>query len=54
VAFAEITALTKTSIGNGRPAPQSIAVLMIVYLLFSLSISFVLNIYNRRIQLVER
>jgi general L-amino acid transport system permease protein len=54
VAFAEITALTKTSIGNGRPAPQSIAVLMIVYLLFSLSISFVLNIYNRRVQLVER
>ena len=54
VAFAEITALTKTSIGNGRPAPQSIAVLMLVYLLFSLSISFVLNIYNRRVQLVER
>lgn len=54
VAFAEITALTKTSIGNGRPAPQSIAILMLVYLLFSLSISFVLNIYNRRVQLVER
>ena len=54
VAYAEITALTKSSIGNGRPAPQSIAILMLVYLLFSLSISFVLNIYNRRIQLVER
>ncbi len=54
VAFAEITALTKTSIGNGRPAPQSIAILMGVYLLFSLTISFVLNIYNRRVQLVER
>lgn len=54
VAFAEITALTKTSIGNGRPAPQSIAILMLVYLLFSLSISFVLNMYNRRVQLVER
>jgi general L-amino acid transport system permease protein len=54
VAYAEITALTKTSIGNGRPAPQSIAILMLVYLLFSLTISFLLNIYNRRIQLVER
>ncbi len=54
VAYAEITALTQTSIGNGRPAPQSIAVLMGVYLAFSLSISFLLNIYNRRIQLVER
>lgn len=53
VAFAEVTALTKTSIGNGRPAPQSIAILMVVYLMFSLSISLVLNIYNRRVQLVE-
>ena len=54
VSYAEITLLTKTSIGNGRPAPQSIAVLMAVYLLFSLTISFILNLYNRRIQLVER
>jgi general L-amino acid transport system permease protein len=54
VAYAEITALTQTSIGNGRPAPQSIAILMLVYLLFSLTISALLNVYNRRIQLVER
>ena len=54
VAYAEITALTRSSIGNGRPAPQSIAILMLVYLTFSLSISAVLNVYNRRIQLVER
>ena len=54
VAYAEITSLTVSSIGNGRPAPQSILVLMAVYLTFSLTISFLLNIYNRRIQLVER
>jgi general L-amino acid transport system permease protein len=54
VAYAEITSLTQTSIGNGRPAPQSILVLMAVYLTFSLTISFFLNIYNRRIQMVER
>jgi general L-amino acid transport system permease protein len=54
VAYADITALTQTSIGNGQPAPQSILVLMGVYLTFSLTISFLLNIYNRRIQLVER
>jgi general L-amino acid transport system permease protein len=54
VAYAEITSLTLTSIGNGRPAPQSILVLMGVYLMFSLSISFILNIYNRHIQRVER
>jgi general L-amino acid transport system permease protein len=54
VSYAEITLLTKTSIGNGRPAPQSIAILMGVYLVFSLVISLLLNAYNRRIQLVER
>lgn len=54
VAYAEITALTKTSIGNGRPAFQSIIILMAVYLSFSLIISVILNIVNRRIQLVER
>jgi general L-amino acid transport system permease protein len=54
VSYAEITLLTKTSIGNGRPAPQSIAILMGVYLIFSLTISFFLNAYNRRLQLAER
>jgi general L-amino acid transport system permease protein len=54
VAYAEITALTKTSIGNGRPTFQSIVILMAVYLVFSLVISFILNIVNRRFTLVER
>jgi general L-amino acid transport system permease protein len=54
VAYAEITSLTLTSIGNGRPAPQSILILMGVYLMFSLAISFILNIYNRHIQRVDR
>ena len=54
VGYADITALTKTSIGNGRPAPQSIVILMAVYLLFSLSISFLLNIVNRRLQIAGR
>ena len=54
VAYAEVTNLTITSIGNGRPAPQSIVVLMGVYLMFSLTISAVLNVFNRRVQLVER
>jgi general L-amino acid transport system permease protein len=54
VAYAEITNLTISSIGNGRPAPQSILVLMGVYLVFSLTISLILNIYNRRIQRMDR
>jgi general L-amino acid transport system permease protein len=54
VAYAEIAALTQTSIGNGRPALQSIVVMMAVYLLISLTISFFLNVVNRRLQLVTR
>lgn len=54
VGYAEVTALTKTSIGNGRPAVQSIIILMGVYLAFSLIISLILNIVNRRLQLVSR
>jgi len=54
VGYAEITALTKTSVGNGRPAFQSFIIVMGVYLVFSLTISLVLNIVNRRMQLVSR
>ena len=54
VGYADVTNLTRTSIGNANPAPQSIAVLMGVYLVFSLVISLLLNIYNRSVQLRER
>jgi general L-amino acid transport system permease protein len=54
VAYAEITNLTQASIGNGRPAVPSIVILMAVYLSFSLIISFILNVVNRRLQLVAR
>jgi general L-amino acid transport system permease protein len=54
VAFPDITALVKTAIGNGNPAPQLILILMACYLAFSLFISLVLNIFNRQLQLVGR
>jgi general L-amino acid transport system permease protein len=54
VAFPEITALVKTAIGNGNPAPQLVLVLMGCYLIFSLFISLILNIVNSRSQLVGR
>lgn len=54
VGYAEITAITKTSVGNGRPAFQSFIIVMAVYLSFSLVISLILNVVNRRIQLVAR
>lgn len=51
VGFAEITVVAVTIIGNGNPAPQTIAILMLVYLAFSLFLSFVMNRVNRRLQL---
>lgn len=52
VGFAEVTLITFQAIGNGFPAPQSILLLMAAYLLFSLTISVLVNILNRRLQLV--
>jgi general L-amino acid transport system permease protein len=54
VGYAEITTLAFQSIGNGQPAPQVILMLMLVYLFFSLAISLVVNLLNRRLQLVTR
>ncbi len=54
VAYPELTALVKTLIGNGKPALESIAVMMMIYLAFSLIISFILNIVNNKLQIVGR
>jgi general L-amino acid transport system permease protein len=54
IAYPEITRLTGIVIANGNPAPQAIAILMLIYLSFSLFISAVSNVVNRRLQLVER
>ncbi len=54
VAFPEITALTRTAIGNGNPAPQMILILMACYLAFSLFISLILNILNRKLRIEGR
>ena len=54
VGYSEITNLTAASIGNGRPAIPSIVLLMAIYLSFSVVISSLLNVVNRRMQLVGR
>jgi general L-amino acid transport system permease protein len=54
VGYAEITTLAFQSIGNGQPAPQVILLLMMIYLFFSLTISLLVNLVNRRLQLVTR
>lgn len=50
IGYAEITRVTDTLIGNGNPAVQGILILMLVYLTFSLSISFAANAVNTRLQ----
>ncbi len=53
VGYSEITNLTQASIGNCRSAVPSIVILMAVYLAFSLVISVILNVVNRRMQLAS-
>jgi general L-amino acid transport system permease protein len=54
IAFPEVTRVTRIAIGQQAPAPQSILVLMGVYLFFSLVISLVMNLINRRLTLRGR
>jgi general L-amino acid transport system permease protein len=54
VAYAEAMYVTRTVIGNGNPAIQSILVVMAMYLVVSLVISLVANLASRRLRLVER
>ena len=54
IGYPDLTNLTKSLIGNGKPAPQSILILMAIYLTFSLVISLLVNLFNRRLRLVGR
>ena len=54
VGFADVTLIAYQAIGNGQPAPQTILILMACYLMFSLVISAVVNLYSRRLRLVTR
>jgi general L-amino acid transport system permease protein len=54
VGFADVTLIAYQAIGNGQPAPQTIIILMGCYLMFSLVISAVVNLYSRRYRLVTR
>jgi len=54
VGFPDVTLIAYQAIGNGQPAPQTIVVLMGCYLVFSLLISAVVNLYSRRFRLVTR
>jgi general L-amino acid transport system permease protein len=54
IAFPEITRVTGIVISQGNPAPQAIVVLMMIYVVISLSISLVTNVVNRTLRLEAR
>lgn len=54
VAYPEVVRITDTIISQGGPAPQGILILMAIYLMFSLTISLITNLVNRRLQLATR
>jgi general L-amino acid transport system permease protein len=54
IAFPEVTRVTRIAIGQQAPAPQSVLVLMGVYLFLSLIIALVMNLLNRRLTLKGR
>ncbi len=54
IGFPEVTRLIRSLISQGSPAPQAVAVLMLIYLGFSLALSLVVNLFNRRLTLVDR
>lgn len=54
VGYYEITRVYSTVTNNAAPPPQAVVVLMFLYLTFSLGISLVANIINRRLQLESR
>ena len=54
VGYYEITRIYSTVTNNAAPPPQAVVVLMFLYLTFSLGISLIANIINRRLQLDTR
>lgn len=54
VAYSEVFGIGQRIINTGRPALETIALLMAVYIVISLSTSLLINVVNRRFQLVER
>lgn len=54
VGYAELLRVAQTATGNGQPAPQSLTLVLLGYLTLSVIISIVVNLANRRLQLVER
>lgn len=51
IAFPELLRVIRIAIGQGNPAPQLIAIMMLLYLVLSLTIALFMNLVNRRLAL---
>ena len=54
IGYPDLVAVTNTSLNQNGQAIECIAIMMGVYLTISLSISVVMNVYDRTVALVER
>lgn len=54
IGYADFVAVTNTTINQTGQAIEGVALIMLVYLSFSLSTSLFMNIYNKKMTLVER
>lgn len=54
IGYAEVTLIAFQAVGNGQPAPQLIMLLMLAYLMFSLSISAIVNYFNSRLRYIKQ
>lgn len=54
ISYFELTKVTSVSIGNAAPAVPSYLLLIAIYLVLSLLLSWMVNLVNRRLALVER
>lgn len=54
ISYFEITQIAQITVGNGSPAVPAFTLTLLVYLAISLASSLIINIFNRRLALVER
>jgi len=54
VGYPDLVSTANTTLNQTGQAPESILILMAVYLTLSVTTALVMNWYNKRIQLVER
>lgn len=54
ISYFELTQVAQITVGNGSPAVPAFTLTLLVYLAISLVTSLVVNLFNRRLALVER